>query len=86
MQLHFPKGARVRDGGAGLNRPTKEYGSRNYCLRGPLSTLSLAFMEYVVSCPINGIISDAIMSYRAIVCPAAYPLDAKRLNTFSELL
>lgn len=83
MRLHFPNGARVRDG---LNRPTKEYGSQNYYLRGPLFALSLAFMEYIALYPINGIMPDAIMNYRAIVCSAAYPLGIKRLNTFSGLL
>ena len=84
MRLHFPNGAGSRL--AGLNRTTKEYGSQNYYLRGPLFVLSLAFMEYVALYPINGIMSDAIMSYRAIVCSAAYPFDIKHLNTFSELL
>jgi len=36
-------------------------------------------MEYVASrTPINGIISDAIMSYRAIVCATAYLPSVKR--------
>lgn len=87
MRLHFRDGKRVCERRTGLNRPTKEYGSQNYYLRGPLFALSLAFMEYAALRPINGIIPDAIMSYRAIVYSAAYTHSGvKRLNMFSGLL